>query len=165
MTSAASLIEALVKKNPEEYKGCVSLAVSRLSRVRYLKLCIQGKSVSGQHFEKKNVFQKTGFDISWKLSPKETIYMKCQSLLSRKNNIICHLLLFPEIDKYDWQIDKYLELAWAKKFRRRSYGDSFPYCSSVLAYLKHLNKMPLMSTQNMYCGDTRKKSVLFHSSW
>lgn len=34
VTSAASLIEALVKKNPEEYKGCVSLAVSRLSRVR-----------------------------------------------------------------------------------------------------------------------------------
>ena len=36
VTSAASLIEALVKKNPEEYKGCVSLAVSRLSRVRIL---------------------------------------------------------------------------------------------------------------------------------
>ena len=33
VTSATSLIEALVKKNPEEYKGCVSLAVSRLSRV------------------------------------------------------------------------------------------------------------------------------------
>nr|KAG5692332.1 hypothetical protein BaRGS_033197 [Batillaria attramentaria] len=32
VTSATSLIEALVKKNPEEYKGCVSLAVSRLSR-------------------------------------------------------------------------------------------------------------------------------------
>ena len=33
VTAAASLIENLVKKNPEEYKGCVSLAVSRLSRV------------------------------------------------------------------------------------------------------------------------------------
>ncbi|KAK3102872.1 hypothetical protein FSP39_014560 [Pinctada imbricata] len=33
VTSAASLIESLVKKNPEEYKGCVSLAVSRLSRI------------------------------------------------------------------------------------------------------------------------------------
>ncbi|ESO97508.1 hypothetical protein LOTGIDRAFT_203023 [Lottia gigantea] len=33
VTSAASLIETLVKKNPEEYKGCVSLAVSRLSRI------------------------------------------------------------------------------------------------------------------------------------
>ncbi|OWF50679.1 AP-2 complex subunit alpha-2-like [Mizuhopecten yessoensis] len=33
VTSAASLIEALVKKNPDEYKGCVSLAVSRLSRI------------------------------------------------------------------------------------------------------------------------------------
>ena len=34
--------------------------------------------------------QKTGFDISWKLSPWETIRMKCQILFSRKNkkNII-----------------------------------------------------------------------------
>lgn len=33
VTAAASLIEALVKHNPEEYKGCISLAVSRLSRI------------------------------------------------------------------------------------------------------------------------------------
>lgn len=33
VTAAVSLIEALVKKNPDEYKGCVSLAISRLSRV------------------------------------------------------------------------------------------------------------------------------------
>nr|CAG4638245.1 EOG090X0109 [Cyclestheria hislopi] len=33
VTAAASLIEALVKRNPDEYKGCVSLAVSRLSRI------------------------------------------------------------------------------------------------------------------------------------
>ncbi|VDN38659.1 unnamed protein product [Gongylonema pulchrum] len=33
VTSAASLIEALSKKWPEEYKGCISLAISRLSRV------------------------------------------------------------------------------------------------------------------------------------
>lgn len=33
VTSAVSLIDALVKKNPEEYKGCVPLAVSRLSRI------------------------------------------------------------------------------------------------------------------------------------
>lgn len=35
VTAATSLIDALVKKNPDEYKGCVSLAVSRLSRVRH----------------------------------------------------------------------------------------------------------------------------------
>ena len=34
VTAAVSLIDALVKKNPEEYKGCISLAVARLSRVR-----------------------------------------------------------------------------------------------------------------------------------
>ncbi|KAG0413911.1 hypothetical protein HPB47_008941 [Ixodes persulcatus] len=33
VTAAVSLIDALVKKNPEEYKGCVPLAVSRLSRI------------------------------------------------------------------------------------------------------------------------------------
>jgi len=33
VTAAASLIDALVKRNPEEYKGCISLAVSRLSRI------------------------------------------------------------------------------------------------------------------------------------
>lgn len=35
VTAATSLIDALVKKNPDEYKGCVSLAVSRLSRVSW----------------------------------------------------------------------------------------------------------------------------------
>ncbi|XP_074603170.1 adaptor protein complex 2, subunit alpha [Brevipalpus obovatus] len=33
VTASVSLIETLVKRNPDEYKGCVSLAVSRLSRV------------------------------------------------------------------------------------------------------------------------------------
>lgn len=33
VTAAASLIEALVTHSPEEYKGCISLAVSRLSRI------------------------------------------------------------------------------------------------------------------------------------
>ncbi|CAF0971989.1 unnamed protein product [Adineta steineri] len=32
-TAAVSLIDALVKRNPDEYKGCVNLAVSRLSRI------------------------------------------------------------------------------------------------------------------------------------
>lgn len=36
VTAATSLIDSLVKKNPDEYKGCISLAVSRLSRVRIL---------------------------------------------------------------------------------------------------------------------------------
>ena len=35
VTAATSLIDALVSKNPDEYKGCVNLAVSRLSRVSY----------------------------------------------------------------------------------------------------------------------------------
>ncbi|KAI5644256.1 AP-2 complex subunit alpha-2 [Phthorimaea operculella] len=33
VTAATSLIDALVKKNPDEYKGCVTLAVARLSRI------------------------------------------------------------------------------------------------------------------------------------
>ena len=35
-TAAVSLIDALVKRNPDEYKGCVNLAVSRLSRVSFV---------------------------------------------------------------------------------------------------------------------------------
>jgi AP-2 complex subunit alpha len=37
-TAAVSLIDALVKRNPDEYKGCVNLAVSRLSRVSFSKI-------------------------------------------------------------------------------------------------------------------------------
>lgn len=37
VTAATSLIDALVKKNPDEYKGCVALAVSRLSRVSFFQ--------------------------------------------------------------------------------------------------------------------------------
>ncbi|CAG0880184.1 unnamed protein product [Cyprideis torosa] len=33
VTASVSLIEALVKRNPDEYKACVSLAISRLSRI------------------------------------------------------------------------------------------------------------------------------------
>jgi len=33
VTAASSLIDVLVKRNPEEYKACVSLAVARLSRI------------------------------------------------------------------------------------------------------------------------------------
>lgn len=33
VTAAVSLINALVHRNPDEYKGCISLAVSRLSRI------------------------------------------------------------------------------------------------------------------------------------
>ena len=33
VTSAASLIRALAQHSPDEYKGCVALAVSRLSRI------------------------------------------------------------------------------------------------------------------------------------
>ena len=33
VTAATSLMEAFSKKWPEEYRGCVSLAISRLSRI------------------------------------------------------------------------------------------------------------------------------------
>ena len=46
-------------------------------------LSTQGKIFSRPHFS--YFFQKTGFDISCKLSHMETICMKCQSLFSWKN--------------------------------------------------------------------------------
>ena len=45
-TAAVSLIDALVKRNPDEYKGCINLAVSRLSRVRH---STDSRSDSEQH--------------------------------------------------------------------------------------------------------------------
>lgn len=46
VTAAVSLIDALVKRNPKEYKACVSFAVSRLSRVINIHsiLCIYNKN-------------------------------------------------------------------------------------------------------------------------
>ena len=38
VTAAASLIEMLVKRSPDEYRGCVTLAVSRLSRVSVISV-------------------------------------------------------------------------------------------------------------------------------
>ena len=49
-------------------------------------LSMLGKISSRQHFEICFFFsQKIGFDISCKLSPKETVCMECQSLFSGKN--------------------------------------------------------------------------------
>ena len=47
-----------------------------------------GKIFSRQHIQKYYFYfsQKTGFDISCKLPPIETICMKCQSLFSVENN-------------------------------------------------------------------------------
>ena len=57
------------------------------SKIFYLTLSTLGKIFSIQHFK---IFlsyfsRKTGFDISYKLSPLEAICMKCLSLFSGKN--------------------------------------------------------------------------------
>ena len=51
-----------------------------------LMLSILGKIFSEQHLEYFSFFffQREGFDIPCKVSPMETIYMKCQSLFSGK---------------------------------------------------------------------------------
>ena len=55
--------------------------------IKNLKLSMLGKIFSRQHFDIffYNFFQKTGFDISYKLSPNETICMKYLNLFSGKN--------------------------------------------------------------------------------
>ena len=51
-----------------------------------LTLSILGKTFSRRHFQNKSYFsKKMRFDVSCKLSPKETVCMKCQTLFSRKN--------------------------------------------------------------------------------
>ena len=63
-----------------------------------LTLCVLGKKICSCHFEIFYFFfQKISFDISCKLSPNETICVKCQSLFSgqdMKNISKCHLLKF-----------------------------------------------------------------------
>ena len=63
-----------------------------------LTLRTLGKIFSGRHIDIFSYFpHKTSFDVSCKLSPLETICMKCQNLFSRKNKkknhqLMCHLL-------------------------------------------------------------------------
>ena len=61
------------------------------TRQNRLTLSTLGKKFSGQHFEIFVCFsdfsQKTGFAISCKLSPVETICMKCQILFPGKKKI------------------------------------------------------------------------------
>lgn len=42
VTAAVSLITCLCKKNPDDFKTCISLAVSRLSRVRVVPMLAVG---------------------------------------------------------------------------------------------------------------------------
>ena len=50
--------------------------------------------------------QKTGFDITWKLSPLETIYMKCLNLFpgeNMKNIQKCHMLkILPRLQSINY---------------------------------------------------------------
>ena len=64
-------------------------------------------------------FQKTGFDILCKLSPLETICMKCQNLFSgkmKKNISICHLLkILPRVlsvNEIFWNKQKWKLQIW-----------------------------------------------------
>ena len=53
-----------------------------------LILCMLGKILTADIWNEIfcYFFQKTEFDISCKLSPKKTIFMKCQNLFSWKND-------------------------------------------------------------------------------
>lgn len=77
VTAATSLIDALVKKNSDEYKGCVSLAVSRLSRVSKSKFLIASK-VFVFIFRFLDFLKGFEFhDIFWKLLKVSKIFLKC----------------------------------------------------------------------------------------
>ena len=65
-----------------------------------------GKHFSRQHFEiLSNFLQKKGFDISCKLSPMETICMKCQSLFSGKSKKNIINLLSAEFAQRDVMVE------------------------------------------------------------
>ena len=87
VTAATSLIDALVKKNPEEYKGCVALAVSRLSRVSLFEYLSKGQvqmKIDWQRWAKRNfaIFEnlptylsKIGYPL-W-LTPRFIVFRIC----------------------------------------------------------------------------------------
>ena len=63
--------------------------------ITHASCTVKENNVNRRHFEIyfSDLFQKTGFDISCKLSPKETVCMKCQTLFpeqkkktTKKNN-------------------------------------------------------------------------------
>ena len=62
-----------------------------------LTLSMLSKKFSRRHLEILSFFQETGFDISYKFSPEETICMKCQIIFSgykicRLQNLLIDML-------------------------------------------------------------------------
>ena len=86
-------LQCLLRRSVQIFWVCVVLC-HQLSFLATQYSCILRLSMLGRNFSRQYYeifflflffFQKTGFDISCKLSPLETICMKYQSLFSRKN--------------------------------------------------------------------------------
>ena len=78
----------MIRRHIFAYWGSnVSSSSCNSNSIYTLTLSTLGKIFSWRHFEIyfSNFSQQTGFDISCKLSPKETICIKCQILFSGKN--------------------------------------------------------------------------------
>ena len=85
----------MINKGLERMVGMMQTGIMLLCHIirrfycEMLMLSVLGILFSRQHIEIFFFFffslQKTGFDISCKLSPKETVCMKCQSLFSGEN--------------------------------------------------------------------------------
>ena len=59
--------------------------VTEIIITHVMELQSERKTINRRHFEIlffSDLFKKTGFAISGKLSPKETVYMKCHTLFS-----------------------------------------------------------------------------------
>ena len=78
-----TLICADITNCPVTVSGIIDITLT----VVFIMLSMLVKNFSRWHFEMFSYFfsRKVGFDISCKLSHKETIFMKCQILFSVKN--------------------------------------------------------------------------------
>ena len=106
-----------------------------------LMLSSLGKTFSRQHFEILYFFQKTGFHISCKLSPMETVCMKCQNLWGLR--VIAYLLEKSNPRKQDFTFH-------ANCLQRRQFAWNVKICEvevSVLIFWKKIRKI----FQNVVC--------------
>ena len=114
-----------------------------------------------------NFFQKIGFDISSKLSPRETICMKCQIPFSgenKKNISKCHLLKFlPSMLSINHLPYLLVRFFFIWKVLIFSYFSMKTYI--VGTHWKCLSEVLLVSTHNMFLWRNRKTYYVDNPSY
>ena len=99
--------------------------------------------------------QKVGFDISYKLSIKKTIYMKCQSLFSGKDNRNVNL---PSAEFAKRMVKAYFQRPMVKISRRQLGGRSYFLRKYTLRF--HVNYLLLENKHEILSGISEEKKIV-----